>query len=159
MLHLSREGQALGRRTKGLTRTLIHLECPDPDQPARLRLWVEKSFDVKPPALGVTMGEAGNEYDDDPPEGEDEDASVPRKRGKVPFKLDACKEWLADQLRPRTDPCQGRPHPGAKMPIMSAPHCTRPPVNSRLSSIPSMAGSGGGCRNRPLYLLSLLSQP
>jgi AAA domain len=98
LLHLSREGQALGRRTKGLTRTLIHLECPDSDQPARLRLWVEKSFDVKPPALGVTMGEDGNEYDNDPPDGGDEDVSAPRKRGRVPVKLDACKEWLADQL-------------------------------------------------------------
>ena len=100
LLHLSRAGQALGRRTKGLTRTLIHLECPDSDQPARLRLWVEKSFDLKPSALGVTMGECGNEYDDNPPANSENDALAPRTRGKVPFKLDACKEWLAEQLRP-----------------------------------------------------------
>jgi hypothetical protein len=100
LVHLSREGQALGRRTKGLTRTLIHLECPDADEPARLRLWVEKSFDLKPAALGVTMGETGNEYDHEPPDSGDDDASVPRKRGKVAFKLGACKEWLAEQLRP-----------------------------------------------------------
>ena len=56
ILHLSREGQALGRRIKGITRTLIHLECPDPDMPGRLRMWVEKSFAVKPPPLGLTMG-------------------------------------------------------------------------------------------------------
>ena len=90
LLHLSREGQALGRRTKGLTRTLIHLDCPDPDQPARLRLWVEKSFDVRPPALGVTIGEGGNEYDAGPPAADADEAAVPRKRGKVPVKLDAC---------------------------------------------------------------------
>ena len=70
LLHLSQAGQALGRRTKGLTRTLIHLDCPDPDQPTRLRLWVEKSFDVRPHALGVTIGEAGNEYDDGPRRGQ-----------------------------------------------------------------------------------------
>jgi AAA domain len=98
LLHLSRAGQALGRRTKGLTRTLIHLECPDSDQPARLRLWVEKSFDLKPPALGVTMGGAGNEYDTNPPDNIEEMACSPRKRGKVPFKLDACKEWLSSEL-------------------------------------------------------------
>jgi hypothetical protein len=56
-LHLSREGQALGRRIKGITRTLMHLECPDPEQPHRLRLWIEKSYGKKPPALGVSMGD------------------------------------------------------------------------------------------------------
>jgi hypothetical protein len=65
--HVSREGQALGRRSKGLTRTLIHLACPDTDQPTRLRLWVEKSFVIRPPALGVTMTESGNTYDTEPP--------------------------------------------------------------------------------------------
>jgi AAA domain len=67
LLHLSKEGQALGRRIKGLTRTLIHLECPDRAQPSRLRLWVEKSFAKKPPALGVRMTDTGNEYDSVPP--------------------------------------------------------------------------------------------
>jgi hypothetical protein len=68
LLHVSKEGQALGRRIKGVTRTLIHLECPDSEKaPARLRVWVEKSYDKKPPALGVTMGDAGNEYDFAPP--------------------------------------------------------------------------------------------
>jgi hypothetical protein len=100
LLHLSREGQALGRRTKGLTRTLIHLACPDARQPTRLRLWVEKSFDVKPPALNVTMGDAGNEYDDDPPGEPDDETSLPRKRGKAPVKLDACKQWVTEKLNP-----------------------------------------------------------
>ncbi len=98
LLHLSRAGQALDRRTKGLTRTLIHLDCPNPDQPARLRLWVEKSFAVRPPALGVTMRGTGNEYDDKPPADTDLEAFTPRIRGRVPVKLDACKQWLADQL-------------------------------------------------------------
>ncbi len=66
-LHVSKEGQALGRRIKGITRTLIHLECPDPDHSDRLRLWVEKSFAKKPAALGVTIGESGNTYDFNPP--------------------------------------------------------------------------------------------
>ncbi len=98
LLHLSRAGQALGRRTKGLTRTLIHLDCPDPCQPTRLRLWVEKSFELRPAALGVTIGEAGNEYDDGPPVTDAREDCMPRKRGKAPVKLDACEEWLARQL-------------------------------------------------------------
>jgi hypothetical protein len=102
LLHLSREGQALGRRTKGLTRTLIHLACPDPKQPARLRLWVEKSFDVKPPVLGVTMGEAGNEYDNHPPGAVEAADSTPRKRGPAPSRLEDCKRWLAELLTPNS---------------------------------------------------------
>jgi hypothetical protein len=67
LLHVSKEGQALGRRVRGITRTLMHLECPDPSQSDRLRLWVEKSYAAKPPALGVTIGESGNYYDSAPP--------------------------------------------------------------------------------------------
>lgn len=67
MLHLSREGQALGRRIKAVTRTLMHLECPNQEQPTRLRLWVEKTFSKRPPQLGVTMTDTGNQYDNDPP--------------------------------------------------------------------------------------------
>src|SRR5262249_61641024 len=56
MLHLSREGQALGRRVRGITRTLLHLDCPDPEgPPGRLKLWVEKSYAQKPAPLGVTL--------------------------------------------------------------------------------------------------------
>src|SRR5262249_25203674 len=66
-LHVSKEGHALGRRIKGITRTLIHLEAPDPSKTERLRLWVEKSYAKKPPALGVTITESGNKYDFEPP--------------------------------------------------------------------------------------------
>ncbi len=67
LLHLSASGQALGRRIKGITRTLMHLECPDPNKSERLRFWIEKSYGKKPPVLGVTMGDRGNEYDSNPP--------------------------------------------------------------------------------------------
>ena len=93
-LHVSKEGQALGRRIRGLTRTLIHLECPDPDhRPERLRLWVEKSYAKKPPALGVTIGESGNTYDFAPP--------VPKeanKPGRPPEKRDKAEEFIRDTL-------------------------------------------------------------
>ena len=79
LLHVSREGQALGRRIRGITRTLMHLECPDPSQADRLRLWVEKSYAAKPPALGVTIGESGNTYDSSPPTRMD-----PSKGGRPP---------------------------------------------------------------------------
>ncbi len=84
-VHLNREGQALGRRIKGITRTLIHLECPDPDRPERLRLWVEKSYAKKPPGMGVTMHGAGNDYDFDPPKppGKNQGGRPPESREKA----------------------------------------------------------------------------
>jgi hypothetical protein len=67
-VHLSKDGVALGRRIRGFTRTLLHLTCPDPtDLPNRRRLWVEKSINLPPPPLGLTMTDGGNQYDSDPP--------------------------------------------------------------------------------------------
>lgn len=97
-LHLSREGQALGRRIKGLTRTIIQLECPDPNQPSRLRLWVEKSFAKKPPALGVTMTDAGNDYDFNPPA-----APAPGKPGRPAKQRDEAERFVRDALTLNND--------------------------------------------------------
>lgn len=93
-MHLSKEGQALGRRVKGVTRTLIHLECPDPERAGRLRLWVEKSYAQKPPALGVTIGAAGNSYDFAPPARPDQSS----RGGRPPEKLDRAIAFLAERL-------------------------------------------------------------
>jgi hypothetical protein len=104
LLHLSREGHALGRRVKGLTRTLLHLECPSPDtEPGRLRLWVEKSFAVKPPPLGVTMTADGNLYDANPPERSDRDRTGSGTGngtgvGRPPEKIDKAIEFLVAEL-------------------------------------------------------------
>ena len=92
-LHVSQEGQALGRRIKGITRTLIHLECPDPAVSHRLRLWVEKSYGRKPPPLGVTMHDAGNDYDFNPPA-----RPEPRKGGRPPEKTDKAITFLTQKL-------------------------------------------------------------
>ncbi len=65
LLHLNQQGSVLGRRIKGITRTLMILECPDPNgAPEVLRLKVDKSFDRKPAPLSVRMGSTGNEYAD-----------------------------------------------------------------------------------------------
>jgi hypothetical protein len=97
-LHLSLEGQALGRRIKGITRTLMHLECPDPEQPHRLRLWIEKSYGKKPHALGVTMGDSGNTYDFNPPARLD-----PSKGGRPPDKRDKAVQFIRDALTRQND--------------------------------------------------------
>jgi hypothetical protein len=97
-LHLNRDGQALGRRIKGITRTLMHLECPDPEKPERLRLWVEKSYAKKPPALGLTIGGNGNTYDSNPPAKAD-----PSKGGRPPEKRDKAIQFIRDALTTEND--------------------------------------------------------
>lgn len=94
LLHLNKEGSALGRRVQGLTRTLLRLDCPDPEgAPARLKLSVPKSFAAKPPPLGVTMGDAGNEYDHTPPSPPPEPP-----RGRAPVARDKAVAFMVDKL-------------------------------------------------------------
>lgn len=98
LLHVSKEGQALGRRIKGVTRTLIHLEAPDPEQPDRLRLWTEKSFAKRPPPLGVTIMGTGNDYDFNPPVKPD-----PNKGGRPADKRDRATQFIRDALAKDND--------------------------------------------------------
>jgi hypothetical protein len=93
LLHVSKEGHAFGRRIKGITRSLIHLEAPDPDQPTRLRLWVEKTFAKKPLALGVTLRTGGCDYDDSPPVRQD-----PDKGGRPADKREKAAAFIRDAL-------------------------------------------------------------
>jgi hypothetical protein len=65
--HLNASGKALGLRIRGQCRVVWHLSMPDPAQEDRRKLWVEKSLAKYPPPLGVTMKDAGNDYDHDPP--------------------------------------------------------------------------------------------
>ena len=98
LLHLSREGQALGRRIKGITRTILQLDCPDPEHTGRLKLWVPKTFAKKPPALGVTMTDAGNDYDFDPPT-----APEPGKPGRPPEARGKAERFIRDALTREND--------------------------------------------------------
>ncbi len=96
LTHLSANKEALGRRIVEKARVVLKMTQPDPiNQPDRRRLWVDKTAVVKPPPLGITMGTDGNEYDLNPPA---EPYSDPRKPGRSPEKLEACKAWLAAEL-------------------------------------------------------------
>jgi hypothetical protein len=98
LTHLSKDKEALGRRIVEKARVVIKMTQPDPEgQLDRRRLWVDKTAIVKPPALGITMGNAGNDYDANPPKEPD---PVPKRRGPAPEKLEECKTWLATQLTP-----------------------------------------------------------
>jgi hypothetical protein len=93
LLHTAKEGNVFGRHVKGITRSLLQIECPDPTRRERLRLWVERPCGKRPPALGVTMHDAGNEYDFDPPTRLDLN-----KGGRPPQKRDKGIEFLTRKL-------------------------------------------------------------
>ncbi len=94
--HLNASGKPLGRRIEGQGRVVVMLEQPDPEgQPHRRRLWIKKSHSVMPAPLGVTMGEAGNEYDTNPPEHVQE----PGRNGKRDPKAEAAAAWLKERLK------------------------------------------------------------
>jgi hypothetical protein len=96
LTHLSIHKEALGRRIAEKARILIKMTHPDPDEPDRRRLWVDKTASMPPPVLGITMGGGGNTYDTDPPT---PIAPGDRRPARSTAKLDACAVWLATQLR------------------------------------------------------------
>lgn len=95
--HLSISGQALGRRIEGAVRQGLSLSHPDASQEYRRKLWVTKSNCLKPPALGVTMRTAGNEYDLTPPLDSDAGLAVVGKK-KFDTNIQEDSEWLAIRL-------------------------------------------------------------
>lgn len=98
LMHMNKDGQALGLRMRGVARTLLHLAKPDPES-EKLRFWVEKSSAKKPAALGVQMLDGENVYDHSPPIEPDGDRPA-RRRGKPPAKTTAAVDWLRDRLTP-----------------------------------------------------------
>lgn len=99
--HLNAGGKVLGRRAAEKARVVVMLNSPDPEgQPARRKLWVDKSKAVKPPPLGVTMGDGGNQYDGEPPAPQEEPARRVggATRGRPPAQTLRCAEWLRGRL-------------------------------------------------------------
>lgn len=97
--HLNAGGKVLGRRAVEKVRVVIQMEYPDPEgQPFRRKLWVSKSKAVRPPALGVTMGDGGNAYDLSPPEAPGPQRFGGAKTGPPPAEVAECMAWLAQRL-------------------------------------------------------------
>ena len=76
----------------------MHLECADPSQATRLRLWVEKSYAAKPPPLGVTISESGNTYDSNPPTREDTS-----KGGRPAEEREKARRFIVDAMTGQND--------------------------------------------------------
>lgn len=98
MMHASRDGETLGRRLEGLARAVIKLSKPDPGQPARRKLWVDRANFLEPPPLGVTVHDAGCDFDSSPPE---DAAHAPS--GRPPEKRDAVMAFIRSNLKEQND--------------------------------------------------------
>lgn len=95
LTHLNAGGKILGRRALEKVRTCLRMSAETiNDTNCRRRLEVVKSNSKYPPALGVTMGDGGNEYDTDPPAApEDRDSA-----DKINPKTAGCMDWLKDEV-------------------------------------------------------------
>lgn len=99
--HLSKGGEALGRRIIGATRQVIKLCKPEGCDENRRRMWVDKTSAIKPPPLGVTMGETGNDYDLSPPAMvDDRGQAVPESGGGKMGNLIHAVTWVQAALVP-----------------------------------------------------------
>jgi hypothetical protein len=102
LTHLSAHKEALGRRIVEKARVVMKMTNPDPGQPNRRRLWVDKSAVVKPAPLGITMKTPGNEYDFNPPGGPEQDPDRRAKEsgpvGRPPTKTDEAKAFILEKL-------------------------------------------------------------
>jgi hypothetical protein len=91
LTHLNADGHFLGRRVLEKVRVAIRMEQPDESNDRR-RLEVVKSNAKRPPALGVTMGDLGNEYDTNPPQRMEHEVRC--GPGRPPEKFHAAAAWL-----------------------------------------------------------------
>jgi DNA primase catalytic core len=105
LAHTSRQGTLYGRHAVAKVRLSIRLSNPDPEgQPDRRRLEVVKSNAKLPPALGVTMTNEGNFYDDKPPYPPDQEPTSQARTEKETTLLKQCREWLTGWLQKGAQP-------------------------------------------------------
>jgi hypothetical protein len=103
LTHLAKSGDALDRRIHGTARVMIKMAKPEGDETTtRRRLWVAEIREGKPsPPLGVEMGDAGNEYNGNPPNLQPQPAAgAPPKqgRGRPSKATEQVMSWLREYL-------------------------------------------------------------
>jgi hypothetical protein len=102
--HTNKQGEVLNRRLKEMARCQIRISKPDPDDDT-LKLEVDKSDFLKPPALGMTHVPEGFTFGP-PPEAV--------RRGRKPSKTPEAAAWLLiyleaqpSQLKPMFEQAKG----------------------------------------------------
>lgn len=92
LTHLNAGGKVLGRRVMEKVRQVWRLSAETVnDHTCRRRLEVIKSNNPYPGPMGVTMGDEGNEYDNDPPASPEDREKA--GGGPTPATVE-CAEWL-----------------------------------------------------------------
>jgi hypothetical protein len=95
LTHLNAGGLFLGRRVVEKVRVAIRMDQPMGQE--RRRLEVFKSNSKKPPPLGASMGDCGNDYDSNPPVAMEHEAQ-PGATPKLSPKLQQAFDWLKPLL-------------------------------------------------------------
>ncbi|VTT96544.1 AAA ATPase OS=Thiorhodococcus drewsii AZ1 GN=ThidrDRAFT_1101 PE=4 SV=1: AAA_25 [Gemmataceae bacterium] len=100
LTHLNAGGTVLGRRGIEKVRTVVRMTAANvADVKCRRRLEVTKSNSPYPPPLGITMGDAGNEYDTSPPPPPEQLGDGAAQAGGRPdTKVRECVDWLVEFL-------------------------------------------------------------
>ena len=94
LTHLSKDGNALGRRISGACRLVWKMTKPDPDgQQDRRKVWVDKTYTIQPPPLGMTIATAGCSFDFNPPT-----TPEPDKGGRPAGKVNEAIDFLTKKL-------------------------------------------------------------
>jgi hypothetical protein len=99
LTHLSKDGNALGRRFEGACRLVWKMTQPDPDgQPDRRKVWVDKSYAEKHPPLGMAIAAEGCAFDFNPPT-----APEPERGGRPPEAREKARRFIRDALTAKND--------------------------------------------------------
>ncbi len=92
LMHLSKDGDTLGRRIEGVARGILKLHKPDDSQKDRRKLEVKGNFKEEQP-LGVTFCDGRCEFDSTPP-----NEQPKNKGGRPPKELNKAIEFIRVEL-------------------------------------------------------------
>jgi hypothetical protein len=99
LTHLSKDGEALGRRIVGACRVAWKLTNPDPvGLPDRRWFGIDKSYLAKPPPLGMTIAATGCTFDFEPPS-----PPEPERGGRPPKSREKASKFIVEALTARND--------------------------------------------------------
>jgi hypothetical protein len=101
LMHLSKDGETIGRRLEGVCRGILKMTFPDPEQPARRRIDITGNFQ-QPLPLGMTLLDGECDYDHEPP-------TEPAKGapGRNPRQSEAAKSFIREELSAHNDQTWG----------------------------------------------------
>lgn len=92
LMHLSKDGDTLGRRLEGAARGILKLHKPDDSQKDRRKLLVKGNFKESDP-LGVTFRDGGCDFDSSPPE-----ERVKNQGGRPPAARAKAEKFIREAL-------------------------------------------------------------